>query len=77
MDGDIGATPELTRAPAAQTARMEFLRAWHRWLARRLARRRARAVRPPPDPADCGTAWGLDLTLPPAAFDAKRSAPRH
>ncbi|HEU4460545.1 MAG TPA: hypothetical protein VFR90_15600 [Methylibium sp.] len=41
---------------------------WQRWMRRlRLARRsphRVPAAKPLPDPADCGTAWGLELTVP-------------
>lgn len=42
----------------------------------RLRRAMRPAAQPAPDPADCGTAWGLDLTVrPPSAAEA-RPAPR-
>ncbi|WP_428421759.1 hypothetical protein [Methylibium sp.] len=54
---------------------MNLARIWKRWLQRwHLPRSEHQAVRPThEDPADCGTAWGLDLTLPPKAFDRSRS----
>jgi hypothetical protein len=49
---------------------------WKRWLLRwHLPRAEPHVVRPPADPADCGTAWGLDLTLPREAYD-RPTAPR-
>jgi hypothetical protein len=41
---------------------MSIATAWARWIKKWRIERAARAV-VPPDPADCGTAWGLDLTV--------------
>lgn len=71
------AFPALAGAASAQTARMDLPLWWKRWLLRwHLPRAEPHVVRPPADPADCGTAWGLDLTLPPAAFDKQASTHR-
>ncbi len=42
-----------------------------RW---RIARVDRVPEKPAPDPADCGTAWGLELTVPPK--QPLRGAPR-
>lgn len=69
------ATPVLPGPAPAQTVCMDLALIWKRWLRRwQLPRAGRRAVRPSQDPADCGTAWGLDLTLPPAR--AKTAEPR-
>jgi hypothetical protein len=43
---------------------MEIGEAWQRWMRRWRVQRRMAPVPIVPDPADCGTAWGLELTIP-------------
>lgn len=51
---------------AAQTAVMDVSLHMRRLLMRwRIARVDRVVEKPAPDPADCGTAWGLELTVPP------------
>lgn len=76
MDRLSPAIPTLDRTASAQTERMNLALWWKRWLLRwHLPRAEQHMVRPPEDPADCGTAWGLDLTLPREAYD-RPAAPR-
>jgi hypothetical protein len=48
-------------------------KAWQRWMRRWRVERRSAPAPALPDPADCGTAWGLELTIPkpPARKDVR------
>ncbi len=63
---------------AAQTAGMDMSlhvrRLLTRWRVDRADRADRVVEKPAPDPADCGTAWGLELTVPPKP--PRRGAPR-
>ncbi len=70
MPGELGrqspATLPLSTPAAAQTAGMDMSLHVKRLLMRwRVARVDRVAEKPAPDPADCGTAWGLELTVAP------------
>jgi hypothetical protein len=45
---------------------MQLTKSWQRWMRRWRVERRSAPVPTLPDPADCGTAWGLELTIPKA-----------
>lgn len=53
---------------------MKFAMAWSRWMKRWRVERARRTVAPV-DPADCGTAWGLELTVTPPAPKPQRQRP--
>lgn len=55
---------DCKRRAASQTVSMELHKAWQRWMRRWRVERRPPPVPALPDPADCGTAWGLELTIP-------------